>query len=259
MVVDMHRLVCLWLGLLAASTDAAVRTTVVFRHTFRAPRTTLKCTPGIVPTIKEWNQFSERPWPDFGTAAQNATVRGLQLTTDFAALLPQKMPQIDSMTKIRLIFDENDRDRETAVALENGFKSVGLTDVTLEGNSSLFNVVAEGVCPSMTADARQADVESQQQNVVPKPADYDQLVAAMQSVLGHPTQNDSAPLLNSSVLDDYYSSGYWEGRTCLVASFAEVFLLEYGSKIQVGWGKVSRARVGVSVVKVVLVLSLIHI
>lgn len=224
-------------ALLAVGADAATRTAVVFRHTFRAPSSSVKCAPGISPAISDWNQYSAKPWPDFGTAAQNATVRGLQLTTDFAALLPEKMTQIDSSTSVRLVFHENDRDRETAEALAIGFISKGIADVSLEGNNSLFDVVGAGICPALNSTLRQQDCENQLHEV-PRPEHYGELMHAMQNVLGYPTANNSAPLLNSSILDDFFWNGYWEGRTCLAASFAEVFLFEYGSRILVGWGGV---------------------
>ena len=212
---------------------SASRTAIVFRHTFRAPSATLKCTPTLSSNYSQWNTYSAKPWPDFGTAPQNATVRGLQLTKEFAKYLPRKLNQVTAGTMVELIYDENDRDRETAQALKEGLQEAGLKQVTMSSNASLFDVSKTGVCSSMDADNRTAALQ-EQFSVVPVPSNYESLMSAMQKILG----SGSAPPLSDSMFNDFYYSGYWEGRTCLAASFAESFLFEYGSKILVGWGGV---------------------
>jgi hypothetical protein len=228
-------LLSLALLLVALQASLAVqRTVVVFRHTFRAPTATIKCMPGYSPPLTAWSNFSDRPLPDFDTTPSNATARGLQLTQEFAALLPQKLSDIlTAASRVELVYDEVLRDQLTAEALAEGLAQAGITDVTLTPNSSLFDPVSAGVCTALPAANRTADCESQQ-TVVAQPSNYNAVMEAMQDILGVA----QAPLLNSSAMDDYYSGGYWEGRTCVIASFAEVFLFEYGSRILVGWGDV---------------------
>ena len=101
-------------------------------------------------------------------------------------------------------------------ALADGFTQAGFSDVTQSVNSSLFDPVDAGVCPALPSSDRQQDLENQLKDVS-KPDNFDSVMAAMQKILGYHTQAG-----NLSKFGDYFYKGYWEGETCLAASFAEV-------------------------------------
>lgn len=123
------------------------------------------------------------------------------------------------------------RDLTTAAALLEG---AGLTTARVgTANAPLFDPAKAGFCPYPTSPQYVRAIEANLAST-PKLDDADELLARMQAALGKGVAPPIPEINNTIVLE-----GYWEGGMYMASEWAEAFLLQYGSGIEVGYGRVS--------------------
>ena len=198
---------------------------VLFRHTFRSPDAEIF---GGDPNFLNWNSYSKEPWPMFQTAhAKDATARGLQLAQEFGTLLGSMglLPKTTEKGKIVAYADKTERDIDTGERILAGLGS----SVTVLNKTSFFNPQKALVCPAMSSTNRTSAVKANLQTILPL-FNHSDVIATMQGITG---RGEAPPLAD---IKDEIRGGFFDGMSYLASTFAETFLLQFGSAVKpVGW------------------------
>jgi len=170
--------------------------------------------------------------PDWGVAPTLCTARGRKLIqgqgksvrSDFLARMGPKQ-------FLKVVYDAAaKRDNTTALDLLTG---VGLPAVHRSGEPEIFSP-PEAWCPYVSPEDKMAAVNAQLASV-PKPANYEARIAALQATLG----KGVAPPMQD--IPDVVSSGAvgWLGGSFVASSWIEAMFLQLGAGLPMAYGRVN--------------------
>ena len=219
------------LGLLFSSSLATptTKTVYIMRHCVRS-----QFFPALeyLPNFRYLSNYSDGgPLPDFGVAPSLCTARGRRIIAAQGKSMAREIAERSSGGNLKVIYDGGaKRDRTTA---EDFLSGAGHPLDLAKPDATIFNPQRAHFCPYPTAVEYQHAIATQLDSVK-RPADLDSLLHRLQAKLGQGVA-PPIPSLNSTIS----SKGYWLGREYVASGWAETMLLQYGSGLPVGYGRVS--------------------
>ena len=178
------------------------------------------------------NYSNGGPLPTFGVAPALCTARGRRIIRAEGKTLATELTAGGKPP--RVIYDGHaTRDRTTAQDLLEG---AGLEASLARPNASIFNPQHAGFCPYPSASQYVSAIESQLASV-PPPSGLSDDLEALQAIIGRGVAPPIASL-GSNISD----KGYWLGSVYVASNWAETMLLQYGSGLPVGYGRVTPAQ-----------------
>ena len=163
--------------------------------------------------------FAAKPFPSFGVKADYCLPRGIQIYTGMGGhlrpLLHNPIVVGDSAAQ---------RNIDSAHALASG---LGLSPSRVIVNGSAFTH-----CTGPSSSIKQA-LETKRFHETLPPSNATALVTAVDRALGGKKK--------IAAEEDQIKDGSFEGKSVLAAKAAEVFMMQFGGGLQMGWGEVEPA------------------
>jgi hypothetical protein len=172
--------------------------------------------------VSELAAYSARPLPSFGVPKDSCLPRGIRILEDIGVGLRHDLV-LDSTV---LIADNVTRNIDSANALARGL-GLPANSPRIDGNAFLH-------CTPPSTKEEQALLE-QQLRQTPLPTDASAMVAQIDAVLGSSKHITRQP--------DQIEGDKLKGVHALASSAADLFLMQFGGGMEVGWGDVSGADV----------------
>jgi hypothetical protein len=219
------------LALLHLAVAAPSRTVYVMRHCVRS-----QFFPALeyVSDFKYLANYSNGgPLPDFGVKPSLCTARGREIVAAQGKSMAGEIALRTGGKPLKVIYDgAAARDKTTAEAFLSG---AGLPPSLARADAAIFNPQHARYCPYPTAEEYRSAI-AQQLQTVPPPKGLKTLLERLQTLLGRGAA-PPIPSMNSSISPQ----GYWLGKEYVASEWVETMLLQYGSGLPVGYGRVSPA------------------
>jgi len=132
---------------------------------------------------------------------------------------------------VTLISDVSDRDKDTSNQLVKGLQ---LSPSVISYCGSLWDPIKYHVCAEYNNETRFKDTH-RQLSIVPRPKIYERGVEVLQKIIGVGKEKPIRQIPNQ-----VEKNGYYTGGITVMGESLETILLEQGSGIQIGWGRMTK-------------------
>jgi len=184
-----------------------------------------------------YSDYAQNPLPDFGVGNGLCTERGKQIIFNEGKFLFQNK-LISPDENLNFIVDASTRDNTTATQLINGMNAWNRVSYAVAGNIwAPYNAIPE--C-SKHVPSQEILVKNLQDNLAAVGLPDEDLITHLQEVLGK-TSNPVTALKTSVIQGEGNKVSDWNywanicGPTNVGHKFAQAFMLEYGSGLEVAW------------------------